>query len=425
MKNDNPGTRVEARAQTRKTMRSVKLPDRSFKVRFKIFRFGFTDFDVFARHFTEAVCWQIATHNERTHTYTFQNGWNITLHPHGDISLYSPLLKREEAPAVYEVIDVLLALDVRVGENCEVLMHYEGDFGSRNGLPFISGVPIVILAATALILFLGTKTAQMMYHRILSTPVVAFLETACFLFAVAFAYFLYKGLNRNKESFEEVLFEASQTKSHEEFMQNEDVRRKQGDTASIHAGDLMKELSFPLENILAYTRFYKNHTQPDSQHWKDLMEIMDQAVRIREVMNRVEARLIVDGEEPGSDEDNKLFRKNLRRMDLIPVVMRGTDLLGDAFETPSYTLNISSTGVCLLLPDGLVAVGQSVDLDSQEFSLRGTVRWVVAGKTGNMMFAGIEFETGKSQDAAVAPSQERTVPVESNNPDGLPIAAGS
>ena len=62
-------------------------------------------------------------------------------------------------------------------------------------------------------------------------------------------------------------------------------------------------------------------------------------------------------------------------MDLIPVVMRGTDLLGDAFETPSYTLNISSTGVCLLLPDGLVAVGQSVDLDSQVFSLRGTVRW--------------------------------------------------
>ena len=214
-------------------MRSVKLPDRSFKVRFKIFRFGFTDFDVFARHFTESTYWQIATHNERTHTYTFHNDWNITLHPHGDISLYSPLLKREEAIDVYGVIDVLLTLDVRVGENCEVLMHYEGDFGRRNRLPFLTGVPIVILAATALILFLGTKTAQMMYHRILSTPVVVFLETACFLFAVAFAYFLYKGLNRNKESYEEVLLEASQTKSHEEFMQNEDVRRKQSDTTSI------------------------------------------------------------------------------------------------------------------------------------------------------------------------------------------------
>src|SRR5687768_10784652 len=84
MKRDNS----EARTQNRKKMRSVKLPDKSFKVRFKIFRFGFTDFDVFARHFTESACWQITTHNERTHTYTFQNDWNITLHPHGDISPY-------------------------------------------------------------------------------------------------------------------------------------------------------------------------------------------------------------------------------------------------------------------------------------------------------------------------------------------------
>ena len=409
--------------QNRKKMRSVKLPDRSFKVRFKIFRFGFTDFDVFAHRFTESTCWQIAAHNERTHTYTFHNDWNITLHPHGDISLCSPLLKRQEAIDVYAVIDVLLMLDVRVGENCEVLMHYEGDFGRRNGLPFLSSVPIVILAMTALVLFLGTKTAEMTYHRILSTPVVIFLETACFLFAVAFAYFLYKGINRNKESFEEVLVEASQNKSHEEFMQNEDVRRKQGDTTFIHVRDLMKELTFPLENIMAYTRFYKNHTQPDTQHWKDLMEIMEQAVRIREVMNRVEARLVAEGDTPGKDEGNKLFRKSQRRMDLIPVVMRGIDLLGDAFETPSYTVNLSATGVCLLLPDGLVAVGQSVDLESQELSLRGTVRWVVAGKTGNMMLTGIEFDAAKTQEGTMASSQEASVSVESNNQDDFPVSA--
>ena len=419
MKNENP----ETRARTRKTMRSLKLPDRSFKVRFKIFRFGFTDFDVFARRFTEAACWQIATHNERTHTYTFHNGWNITLHPHGDISLYSPLLKREEAIDVYGVIDVLLALDVRVGENCEVLMHYEGDFGSRNGLPFLSGVPIVMLAATALILFLGTKTAQMMYHRILSTPVVVFLETACFLFAVAFAYFLYKGLNRNKESFEEVLLEASQAKSHEEFMGNQDVRRKQGDTASIHAQDLIKELSYPLENIMAYTRFYKNHTRPDTQHWKDLMEIKDQAVRIREVMNRVEARFVADGDECADDAGGKLFRKTQRRMDLIPVAIRGTDLLGDAFETPSYTLNISATGVCLLVPDELVAVGQPVNLDCKEFSMSGTVRWVVAGKTGNMMLAGVEFDASEAQDASSLQPDGATTPAATDGLGNLRVAA--
>lgn len=418
MANDNS----EAREQTRKKMRSVKLPDRAFKVRFKIFRFGFTDFDVFARHFTEQAGWQITAHNERSHTYTFQNDWTITLHPHGDISLCSPLLKREEAIDVYGVIDVLLVLDVRVGENCEVLMHYEGDFGNRNGLPFLSGVPIVLLAAAALVLYLGTKTAEMMYHRILSTPVLVYFETASFLFAVAFAYFLYKG-NRNHESFEEVLLEASQAKSHEEFMLNEDVRRKQGGTAFLLARDLLQELSFPLENIMAYTRFYKNHTQPDTQHWKDLMEIMDQAVRIREVMNRVEARLIADGDEPKGAPHNELFRKSQRRIDLVPVVLRGMDLLGDPFETPSYTLNISSTGVCLLLPDGLLTIGQSVNLDSSDFALRGVVRWVVAGKTGNMMFAGIEFEPVATEESDAHPRQETQSLAASNDHGDQPIGA--
>ena len=403
----------ETRTQDGNRMQSVKLPDRSFKVRFKIFRFGFTDFDVFARHFTESAGWQIANLDERTHTYTFHNTWSITLHPHGDISLCSPLLKREEAIDVYAVIDVLLTLDVRVGENCEVLMHYESDLGRRNRLASFTGAPIILLAATALILFLGTKAVQMAYHRILSTPVVVFLETACFVFAVAFAFLLYKALNRNKESYEEVLLEASQTKSHEEFMQNADVRRKQGDMTFIHTRDLMKELSFPLENIMAYTRFYKNHTQPNTQHWKDLMEIMEQAVLIREVMNRVEARLVAEGDTSGNNEGDKLFRKSPRRMELIPVVMRGTDLLGDSFETPSYTVNISSTGLCLLLPDGLVAVGQSVELESQEFTLRGTVRWVVPGKKDNTMLTGIEFDTNRTREAALAWMQE------------LPLASGS
>ena len=153
------------------------------------------------------------------------------------------------------------------------------------------------------------------------------------------------------------------------------------------------------------------------------MEIMEQAVRIREVMNRVEARLVADGEASGTDESNKLFRKSQRRMDLIPVVMRGIDLLGEAFETPSYTVNISSTGVCLLLPEGLVAVGQSVDLESQEFSQCGTVRWVVAGKTGNMMLTGLEFDTRKAWEDTTIPSQETAVTVESNSQGEYAVTA--
>jgi hypothetical protein len=253
-------------------MRTVKLPDRSFKVKFKIFRFGFTDFDIFVRRFSEAASWRIANLHESSHTYNFENGWSITLHPHGDISLYSPLLKRQQAIDAYAVIDVLISIDVRVGENCEVEMHYEDSIGGRNGLPFLSGVPIALLSGLALILFLATKTAHILYQRILTLPVLIFLETAGFTFAVAFAYFLYKSLNRNKESFEQVLMQASKEKVHEEFMRNEDIRRKLRDQFSIHAMDLVKEISYPLENIMAYTRFYSSHTQRDTQHWKDLME---------------------------------------------------------------------------------------------------------------------------------------------------------
>lgn len=175
---------------------------------------------------------------------------------------------------------------------------------------------------------------------------------------------------------------------------------------------LRQALSLPLENIMAYTRFYKNHTQRDTQHWRDLMEIMDQAVRIREVMNRVEARLAEEGETTAGEEGAKLFRKSPRRIDLIPVFMRGTDLLGEAFETPSYTLNISATRVCLFVPDGLVAVGQNVDLESPTFSVRGIVRWVVAGKTGNMMFAGVECDLSQAQQPAPPKPVDTTAPAQ-------------
>ena len=379
------------------TMKTIKLPEKSFKVRFKIFRFGFTDFDVFVRRFTEASSWRIASLSESSHTYTFENGWNITLHPHGDISLSSPLLERDHAITVYGVIDVLFAMDVRVGENCEVEVRYEGTIGA-NEQPSFSEMPIDFLSAAALILLLATKTAQLLYARILRMPVLIFFESASFLFAVAFAYFLCKSLNRSKESFEEVLVQASSQKTHEDFMRDEDTRRKLQDRVSIHSMDLLKEISYPLENIMAYTRFYSSHTQRHTQHWKDLMEIMEQAIRIRTVMNRVELRFTLNEDLSSESEKNKrLFRQSQRRMDLIPVVVYGTDLLGEKFETPSYTLNISDNGACLLLPDSLVAVGQTLLLENPESGKRATVRWVVEGRTENMMFAGVEFIAAEGQ----------------------------
>jgi hypothetical protein len=378
-------------------MKTIKLPERSFKVKFKIFRFGFTDFDVFVRRFTEASYWKITSSSETSHTYLFENGWNITLHPHGDISLYSPVLEREQATTVYGVIDVLIAMDVRVGENCEVEARYESAVGS-NGLPFLSEMPIAVLSAAALILFLATKTAELLYARILRLPVLIFFEGASFIFAVVFAYFLFKSLNQSKETLNEALVQASNQEAHENFMRNEDIRRELQDRASIHAMDLLKEISYPLENIMAYTRFYSSHTQRDTQHWKDLTEIMDQAIRIQTVMNRAELRLTLDADLTSrAEDDKKLFRQSHRHMDLVPLVVRGTDLLGEDFRTPSYTLNISDNGACLLLPDSLVAVGQTLLLENQESSKRATVRWVVEGRTENMMFAGIEFRAAETQ----------------------------
>ena len=378
-------------------MRTLRLPDRSFKVKFKIFRYGFTDFDVFARRLTETANWKIQTLRETSHTYDFENGWSITLHPHGDISLYSPLLKPEEAVEVYGAIDALVTMDVRVGENCEVEMHYEGKIGKDNGLPIFSGLPLAFLSATALILFLATKTAQLLYLKFLTRPILIFFEVASFAFLVTFAYVLFKITNR-KEPFETVLLQASKDRAHEDFMRNEDIRRRLTSQFSIRAMDLVKEISFPLENIMAYTRFYSSHTQEGTQHWRDLMEIMEQAIRVRTAMNRVESQFRSDVElaEEGQETNRKLFRKSHRRMDLIFLNIRGTDLLGERFETSSYTLNISDTGACLLLTEVLVSVGQLLELADHESSRKAIVRWVVEGKNHDMMFAGVEFTSNET-----------------------------
>jgi hypothetical protein len=129
------------------------------------------------------------------------------------------------------------------------------------------------------------------------------------------------------------------------------------------------------------------------------MEIMEQTIRIRGIVNRVEGHLAREGDTIESAKDNRLFRKSQRRMALVPLVIRGTDLLGEFSEVPCYALNTSETGVCLLLPDGLVSVGQTIRLYSNEFNLSGMVRWAVEGRTGNMMFAGVEFLPAKSEDA--------------------------
>ena len=128
------------------------------------------------------------------------------------------------------------------------------------------------------------------------------------------------------------------------------------------------------------------------------MEIMEQAIRVRTAMNRVESQFRSDVElaEEGQETNRKLFRKSHRRMDLIPLNIRGTDLLGERFETSSYTLNISDTGACLLLTEVLVSVGQLLELADHESTRKAIVRWVVEGKNHDMMLAGEEFTSNET-----------------------------
>lgn len=384
-----------------------KLPDRPFKVKFKIFRFGFTDFDIFVRRFATHADWKIASADEFAHTYAFANGWNTALHVDGDISLYSPVLSRDHAKEVYRIIDVLIQMDVRLGENAEVHAHYETIQDPKSWFSYLQKISFEFCCASAMVLFLTTKAIEIIFQNTLSWPEVVLFELLAFGFAMGFTFFLFQGHLRGGEDLADEFLAISKLKAHEEFMTDADVDRhgfsggeKQkgsgGRSASdVKAYDLVQEILFPLENIMAYTRFYKNNTKHDSQHWKDLLEIMEQAIRIREVMNRVETAIADQAAESGQlarRRDKKLFRNIHRSTNLIPLAVKGTDILGEEFSTPSYTLNVSSNGACLLLPDQTVTVGQRIEIQNHAIDTEATVRWVIEGKAGNMVFAGIELD---------------------------------
>ena len=374
-------------------MRTRRLPEKPFKVKFKVSRFGFTDFHVFVKRFAAAANWKIVDVNEGAQTYFFANGWGIALFTHGDINLFSQILPRQRAAEVYDIIDVLLKLDVRIGENCEVSSHY-ADSEASAAIGIIQRIPVEFSCGSSAILFVVTNAYQFFYRDHLPLALQLVFESASFIFATIFGISLYRIYNRNRDAFQESLVEVGMEKAHQEFMSDEDVKRKMKQPHELQPIDLVEEIRFPLENIMAYTRFYKSHTRPDSQHWRDLMEIVDQATRIQEVMNRVESSFKSAFDDDSTQpvrEESHLFRKSARMLNLLPVTIRGTDLLGESFENACYTLNISATGACLLLPEHSVVIGIPVDLIFERIKMNSVVRWVMQGKSGGMMFAGIEF----------------------------------
>ncbi len=374
-------------------MGNKRLPEKPFKVKFKIARFGFTDFHYFVQRFVSAADWKIVDVNESAQTYFFENRWGMALFTHGDINLFSPILPRERVGEVYDIIDILLKLEVRIGENCEITSHY-ADSGPSAVTGIIQSVPVEFFCASAVVFSLINNVFQFLYHDNMSQAFIIILQFTGFIFAAIFGFSLHHIYNRNREAFQESLIEVGVQKAHEEFMSDQDVIKKIKQPHELQPIDLVDEMRVPLENILAYTRFYKSHTRPDSQHWRDLMEIVEQTAHIREVMNRVEtsfqSTIPADGSEP-MHEESHLFRKAPRILDLLPVTIRGTDLLGESFENNCYTLNISASGACLLLPEHSATIGRPVDLIFEKFTTNSVVRWIMQGKSGGMMLAGIEF----------------------------------
>ncbi|MFN8008247.1 MAG: PilZ domain-containing protein [Terriglobia bacterium] len=393
-------------------MSKRRIPEKPFRVKFKIARYGFTDFHHFVQRFVNETGWKIIDVNENAQTYVFDNRWGMTLFVHGDINLFTPILPREKAGDVYDIIDVLLKLEVRIGENCEVTSQYaDAEPGAPVGI--LQSIPPEFFCAAAIILFVIANTFQYAFRETISLPLLLAFELASFVFAAIFGYALHYSYARNRDLFQESLVEVGMEKAHREFLSNDDIKKKMKQPHELAPIDLVNEMKFPLENIMAYTRFYKSHTRPNSQHWRDLMEIVEQASRMREVMNRVETSFqstLPDDPMTSRGEESHLFRQFPRLLDLVPAEIRGVDLLGETFKHSCHTLNISATGACLLIPENLVAIGSILEVHFEALTTKGLVRWVMQGKSGGLMFAGVEFSEAIDLSQIRIPSRQEEPP---------------
>ncbi len=243
-----------------------------------------------------------------------------------------------------------------------------------------------------------TQTIELQFQRELLWHGIFLMQALGYFLFMIFAIYLFKGISRRPRS-EHSLGSSSPTldepkPSARGMGQKPSSMSTQG--PELNTAEITREIRDPLENIMAYTRFYQSTIDKESQQWKDLVEIMEQANRIQEIVNRAESITPVketDASDSSLTEGKNLFRRTPRTIELMPLVLRGNDFLGKPFETASYTLNVSPRGACLLLPDKSINVGQKINLQNHQFQFatEGTVRWILQGKTGNMTFAGVQF----------------------------------
>jgi hypothetical protein len=378
---------------------------KSFKIKFEIAKEAFGDYEGFAGTFAHNAQLCVQSMDKSRSIFTFDNHWKTLLNRKGNIDLCSPLLSTGRVGEATHLLEVLKSMNVKIGENCQAQIHYVRFYNFGFPKDALKKVRVEFLCGLTLIVFLLTKTVEIHLARAQEWQGVVLLQLLGYCFLMLFTLLLYKSILRKPLLEESALTFSNDQKAHDSekvagAIQPFPLESTANPLPSLvqaqplEAADLIREIKYPIENIMAYTRFYQTTTDKESQHWKDVVEIMEQAIRIQEVVNRVESTTTTKKFETldsVESQSRNLFRRTPRTMELLPLVVRGSDPLGELFETPSYTLNTSRRGACLLLPGKVISVGQEIYMQNPQIATEASVRWILPGKAGAMVFAGVEF----------------------------------
>jgi len=383
----------------------MNFRDKPFKIRLEISKGAFSDYEHFARTFAHNAQLCVESMDKSQFVFTFDNQWKTSLKRNGNIKLCSPVLGTGRVAEVSHLLEVLKSMNVKLGDNCQAQIQYIRFHDFSFLKEALKKVRVELQCGIMLIVFLLTKTIEIHLVRAQAWQGALLLQLLGYGFLMLFAVLLYKSALHKPPKEQSLIASIHQQKVYDSELFQGTTQpfppessagplSSQVPAQSLEAAELIREIKYPIENIMAYTRFYLTTTDRESQHWKDVVEIMEQAIRIQDVVNRAESMAPAKelGPPDGTASQSKsMFRRTARNMELLPLVVRGCDPLGEYFETASYTLNTSRRGACLLLPGKVIEVGQGIYIQNCQMASEASVRWVVPGKAGGMVFAGVEF----------------------------------
>jgi hypothetical protein len=130
---------------------------------------------------------------------------------------------------------------------------------------------------------------------------------------------------------------------------------------------------------------------PSTSRLKDLVH---QSQRIGNILSQIES--LAQRQESktaagAAKTGQSWIRQAPRQITVNPLTISGQDVQKKSFETLSYTLNTSPFGACIILPEQMIQVGQTLSVYDQHIGTQASVRWLANSKKGGMLVAGIRF----------------------------------